>query len=196
MILDKIKAYGAVTLAVILGALLLVQTQRLNSAQLQVGQQKTALATTKQGHAEKLQQISDLTAAAYQAAQRQSNLWAVAQESNANEALEKLARAGADRDAAIRVSTWLQERVNALVTDARRATQDPSTGATVEATEDPVGVLAYMLSRADERAGILAEYGDKARIAGESCERDYEALRQPGENPRVTATSSPPPHAQ
>lgn len=68
MILDKLKAYGAVTLAVILGALLLVQTQRLNSAQLQVGKQKTALATTKQGHAEKLQHIADLTAAAYQAA--------------------------------------------------------------------------------------------------------------------------------
>ena len=68
MILDKLKAYGAIVLAVVLGALLLAQTMRLGAAQLQVEQQKATLATTKQGHAEKLQHISDLTAAAYQAA--------------------------------------------------------------------------------------------------------------------------------
>lgn len=189
MILDKLKAYGWMAAAIALGAVAGMQTLRLHAAQLDAAQTRTA-------HADTLRKIADLTAAAYQAAQRQSNLWAAAQESNANETLEKLARAGADRDAAIRVSTRLQDRVNALVADARRATQNPSTGATVEATEDPIGVLAELRSRADERAGILAEYGDKARIAGESCERDYEALRQPGENPRVTATSSPPPHAQ
>jgi len=68
MILDKLKAYGAIVLAVVLGVLLGVQTMRLGAAQLQVEQQKATLATTKQGHAEKLQHISDLTAAAYQAA--------------------------------------------------------------------------------------------------------------------------------
>lgn len=68
MILDKLKAYGAIVLAAVLGALLLAQTVRLHSVQLQVEQQKATLATTKQGHAEKLQHISDLTAAAYQAA--------------------------------------------------------------------------------------------------------------------------------
>lgn len=68
MILDKLKAYGWMAAAITAGVLLGVQTLRLNTAQLQVEKQKTALATTKQGHAEKLQQISDLTAAAYQAA--------------------------------------------------------------------------------------------------------------------------------
>ncbi|MCT9015390.1 DUF2514 family protein, partial [Cupriavidus gilardii] len=31
-------------------------------------------------------------------------------------------------------------------------------------------------SRADRRAGILAEYADAARIAGQACERAYDAL--------------------
>ncbi|MGE8453556.1 MAG: DUF2514 family protein [Pseudomonadales bacterium] len=29
---------------------------------------------------------------------------------------------------------------------------------------------------ADRRAGILAEYADAARIAGQACERSYDAL--------------------
>ncbi|MCT9116314.1 DUF2514 domain-containing protein [Cupriavidus gilardii] len=30
--------------------------------------------------------------------------------------------------------------------------------------------------RYDRRAGILAEYADAARVAGQACERAYEAL--------------------
>ena len=67
VILDKLKAYGAIVLAAVLGALLLAQTMRLTTAQLQVERQKTTLAQTKQGHAEELKHIADLTAAAYQA---------------------------------------------------------------------------------------------------------------------------------
>ncbi|MGX6566818.1 DUF2514 family protein [Cupriavidus necator] len=36
----------------------------------------------------------------------------------------------------------------------------------------------------DRRAGELAEYGDSARIAGQACERSYDALTsgmKPGE---------------
>ncbi|MDI3304904.1 MAG: DUF2514 family protein [Burkholderia multivorans] len=33
-----------------------------------------------------------------------------------------------------------------------------------------------MLGRVDERAGELAEYADRARIAGQQCERDYDTL--------------------
>jgi hypothetical protein len=36
--------------------------------------------------------------------------------------------------------------------------------------------VADVLGRADERAGELAEYADRARIAGQQCERDYDAL--------------------
>lgn len=42
--------------------------------------------------------------------------------------------------------------------------------------EDPIGLLVDVLGRADERAGELAEYADRLRIAGIACERTYDAL--------------------
>ncbi len=41
-------------------------------------------------------------------------------------------------------------------------------------------VLSDLLSRADERAGELAFALDRARIAGQQCEREYDALTPPG----------------
>ncbi|GAC1457698.1 MAG: hypothetical protein NVSMB70_01660 [Chamaesiphon sp.] len=41
---------------------------------------------------------------------------------------------------------------------------------------DAIGVLADVLSRADKRAGDLAAYGDASRLAGQECERLYDAL--------------------
>ncbi|MFB1630147.1 DUF2514 domain-containing protein [Pseudomonas sp. AP-1] len=39
-------------------------------------------------------------------------------------------------------------------------------------------VLSDMLARTDERAGELAKAYDRARIAGEQCEREYDSLLQ------------------
>ncbi len=41
---------------------------------------------------------------------------------------------------------------------------------------DPILLLADVLGRADQRAGDLAQYADAARVAGQKCERDYDAL--------------------
>jgi len=41
-------------------------------------------------------------------------------------------------------------------------------------------VLSDLLARADERAGELAQAYDRARIAGQHCEREYDALTPPG----------------
>jgi len=38
-------------------------------------------------------------------------------------------------------------------------------------------VLSDLLTRADERAGELAKAYDRARIAGQQCEQEYDALR-------------------
>ncbi|NMY23629.1 DUF2514 family protein [Pseudomonas sp. WS 5410] len=42
-------------------------------------------------------------------------------------------------------------------------------------------VLSELLQRADKRAGDLAAAYDRARIAGQACERSYESLRVRGE---------------
>jgi hypothetical protein len=41
---------------------------------------------------------------------------------------------------------------------------------------DPIGVLADVLDRADQRAGVLAEIADRRRITAEACERSSDAL--------------------
>lgn len=46
------------------------------------------------------------------------------------------------------------------------------------ATGDPIGVLADVLGRADERAGILAELADRRYLAGRACELEYDAARE------------------
>lgn len=39
-------------------------------------------------------------------------------------------------------------------------------------------VLSGLLAQADERAGELAKAYDQARIAGQQCEQEYDALRK------------------
>lgn len=172
MILDKLKAYGAIAAALVLGGLLVVQTARLNAAQLDAKKTRTK-------HAKVLQHIADLTAIALHAVRAQEAQWAATQERNARETATKNEAARADAASARRASDGLQKRINTLVVAARRSSANPGTEPAIEATGDPIGVLADVLSRADQRAGVLAEYADKARIAGQSCERDYDALTNP-----------------
>lgn len=59
-----------------------------------------------------------------------------------------------------------------------RASACPAAASTRQPGEDPIGLLADVLGRADQRAGELAEYADRLRIAGIACERSYDALTQ------------------
>lgn len=170
MIFDKIKAYGAIAAALVLGALLLVQTARLHNAE-------RAADAERVHNAKVLKNIAELTAKALQAVLEQEARWAADQERNARETATKIKAANADAASARRASDGLRKRIATLVSDARERAANPGAQSAIEATADPIGVLADVLGRADERAGILAEYADKARIAGQSCERDYDALR-------------------
>lgn len=90
----------------------------------------------------------------------------------------------ADAFAARAAAGGLQQRVNQLVAGARHSASTPG-GA---AGPDALDLLADVLGRADERAGELAEYADRARIAGEQCERDYDALTKSDGAPPATVT--------
>lgn len=97
-----------------------------------------------------------------------------AQTEIANAAKQEAELARADARAADAVAGQLRQRVAALVAASRAGNSSATTGS--EAAGDPLGMLADVLSRADRRAGILAEYADAARIAGQACERAYGAL--------------------
>lgn len=84
-------------------------------------------------------------------------------------------RVDADRAAADRGHRELQQRLAAAVAAARAASAAGSPPA-----GDPIGVLADVLDRADARAGVLAEYADRARVAGNACVRAYDSLTPAG----------------
>lgn len=98
-----------------------------------------------------------------------------AQTEIANAATKDLEGARADAAAANDAAGRLRQRVAELLA-AGRATGNPAAAGSGPAAGDPLGVLADVLSRADQRAGILAKYADAARIAGQACERSYDAL--------------------
>ncbi|WP_454752562.1 DUF2514 family protein [Cupriavidus necator] len=98
-----------------------------------------------------------------------------AQTEIANAATKDAETARADARAADAVADRLRQRVAELVA-AGRAPGNTSPAGAGQAAGDPIGMLADVLSRADQRAGILAEYADAARIAGKACERAYDSL--------------------
>lgn len=104
-----------------------------------------------------------------------------AQTEIANAATKDLEGARADAAAANDASGRLRQRVAELLA-AGRATGNPAAAGSGSAAGEPLGVLADVLGRADQRAGILAGYADAARIAGQACERAYDSLT-PVQNP-------------
>ncbi|WP_175908357.1 DUF2514 family protein [Burkholderia sp. BCC1640] len=109
---------------------------------------------------------------ALKAERDESNRRTAAQSEIAKDANQQRTAALADAFAARAAAGSLQQRVDQLVAAARH----PAATAGSPATGDALDLLADVLGRADQRAGELAEYADRARIAGQQCERDYDAL--------------------
>ncbi|OJA47842.1 DUF2514 family protein [Burkholderia ubonensis] len=110
--------------------------------------------------------------AAVTAARAEEQRRTAAQTEIAKDANKQRTAALADAFAARAAAGSLQQRVDQLVAAARH----PAIAAGSAPAGDPLGVLADVLGRADQRAGELAEYADQAHIAGQQCERDYDSL--------------------
>ncbi|HDR9034379.1 TPA: DUF2514 family protein [Burkholderia vietnamiensis] len=121
--------------------------------------------------ADQAKQIDDL-----KAQRDEFNRRVAAQSENAEYANQQRTAALADAFAARAAAGSLQQRVDQLVAAARH----PAAAAGSPAAGDALDLLADVLGRAGERAGELAEYADRARIAGQQCERDYDALTMRG----------------
>ncbi len=110
--------------------------------------------------------------AAVTAARAEEQRRPAAQSEIANNANQQRTAAIAEAFAARAAAGSLQQRVDQLVAAARH----PAASSGGPAAGDPLDLLADVLGRADQRAGELAEYADRARIAGQQCERDYDSL--------------------
>ncbi|WP_244159752.1 DUF2514 family protein [Cupriavidus alkaliphilus] len=114
-------------------------------------------------------------AAASQAARAEEQRRTAEQRGIANAAAKERDHAQADARAAGAIAEQLRVRVAQLAAAARAAGNSGAAGGSA-AAGDPLDVLTDVLSRADARAGHLAEYADRARVAGLACERSYDAL--------------------
>lgn len=117
--------------------------------------------------------------AAVTAARTEEERRTAAQSEIANEAARQRSAALGDAFAARAAADGLRKQVAALLSRA----QHPAATAGSAPAGDPIGVLADVLESADERAGRLAEIADERGIAGQQCERDYDALTHK-ENPQ------------
>jgi len=75
-------------------------------------------------------------------------------------------------------SRRVQDAANAAAARARARCANTTTTNLGTSTDDPIGVLAIVLGRADERAGILADIAEQRGIAGRACERAYDEARE------------------
>ena len=102
-------------------------------------------------------------------------------EANAKESQRAQSALAADRDRARAAEHRLRDQLATLV-NRYRADRAPGTNPAAAEHQPPagdaIGVLADVLGRADQRAGELADFADRAHAAGLSCERDYDAARE------------------
>ncbi|BDH44887.1 hypothetical protein TUM12370_09310 [Salmonella enterica subsp. enterica serovar Choleraesuis] len=101
--------------------------------------------------------------------QRWNDRLAVAQK----QAREQLESAQRHADVANDVAVRLRQQIARLSASAGQSAQNPSAAGIGPSARDPLVLLTELLSRADRRAGELAAYADRARIAGAACQQAW-----------------------
>lgn len=69
-------------------------------------------------------------------------------------------------------------RAQLAAVDAKRCTGDSVASSGGAAASAPDDLSAYVRRRLDEAQGGVAEFADRAAIAGEACERSYKSLKR------------------
>lgn len=135
------------------------------------------LAHMAEKHSKEMESLSVAANAAAQKEIERSNLRLAELEVARNEAIILSNNARNDAVAANAAASRLRGqldtiRSNAISRDPTLANGSPAGASTTE-------LLTHMLRRALDRAEFLAAFADRARIAGLTCERAYEAIRAP-----------------
>ena len=173
-------AAGAVAGALLAGG---VQQTRVSNA-------KAELAQVREQHAQAVADAALAKAAAHaRALEIERELTAREQALQATidrqdqDARHAQAQHAADARAAGAAADRLRERLATITrahdAGARVASADAATAAGErEAASATVGVLAELYQRCDSRAGVIAEFADRAHAAGQRCERAYGSARE------------------
>lgn len=169
------KGYAATALlaAVAAGAFAWrIQAGRADRAQARMAVQ---LALAESRYAQEREAQTQAVLSAVEAARQESGRRLAAMEKEREHARKQAAAAAADAAGLRADLERMRARADALVAAASGPDSSlAGTGAPRDASAD---MLAYLLGRVVDRAAALAGIADRARIAGLSCERSYEALR-------------------
>lgn len=152
----------------VLSALLVGQTLVAHRNAEKLAEERTARAQEREAYA--------TAASAMERRQRErEHAWAGAHQ-EITDAYTIVARELADASAAAAAAGGRLHDAAAAAARRSRACQGAAAAGGGAAASDPAGVLADVLRRADDRAGVLAAHADAARAAGLACERAYDAL--------------------
>ena len=121
-------------------------------------------------NAAQAQALTDAVTAAREEEQRRTKTMEVI----ADDTRSKLDAAHADAATARTAAAGLRQQ---LADYRQRARSNPPVAGGSTPAEDPLVLLSELLSGADERAGDLAEFADRAHLAGRACETAYDSLR-------------------
>ena len=127
-----------------------------------------------------LGEIREKTAAAVTAFRATETAWRTRIDKEAKDGQDRIDLARHDATAARTERDRLRADV-ARYRTAARATQHSGAPTSGPTTGDALDLFADLFSRADARAGELAEFADAAHAAGITCERSYDALTKPSQ---------------
>lgn len=145
-----------------------------------------ALLAEQAAHSHDKEHAAEAQTKAVNAARAEEQRRTAAQSDIAKNANTQRTAALADAFAARAAAGGLRDQIARLVRAARSGAHS-TVAAGGPATGDALDLLADVLSQSDQRAGDLAAYADRARIAGQQCERDYDALTMSSQKPAVSS---------
>jgi hypothetical protein len=135
-------------------------------------------ATTKAEHAAQLQVLAENAREAEKKAREEEQRRTAEVQKAADEAEQARLAAQADAAAARDVGQRLRAQLAALTANHRGATGNPNAPRPGPGDKDSgaLDLLAEMLARHTAELVEVGEYADRLRVAGQACERAYDAL--------------------
>ncbi|WP_287814548.1 DUF2514 family protein [Achromobacter sp.] len=141
------------------------------------------LADMRAAHAQERDAQAQATVAAVEAIRNEERRRMAAVEIARDDAQKQAAAAAADAVDARDEHNRLRARANTLARAA--VARDPALADGSPSGAAAVDLLAYMLGRVSDRAEELAGVADRARIAGLTCERAFDAIRRTADLERM-----------
>lgn len=165
----------------VLASALLVAVALAGVQTLRLANERTAHGATRTQYAEQRTDWERETREAVDAARTEEQRRTAAVQKEANEADRLRLVAESNAAAAADAGQRMRGQLAALTARLRSATNNstaPVAGPGVEGS-DALDLLAGMLSRHSQELVDVGSYADRLRVAGQTCERAYDALTPP-----------------